>query len=157
MTPRPGAPRVGSMVLSAGVFAGWYTIATDPTCISLMNMMMSSTRGVLVTGEDTCKSDREPSSGRGGGFHRPCSYRLVYPSEAPSARLRTARMFSRVDTQMLASHMHDGHDGRHDLYMWSTQPAKACVSNRVINRVDDAPAWRASRRLDGPSAGVFAG
>ena len=117
------------MVLSAGVFAGWYTIATDPTCISLMNMMMSSTRGVLVTGEDTCKSDREPSSGRGGGCHRPCSYRLVYPSEAPSARLRTARMFSRVDTKMLASHMHDGHDGRHDLYMWSTQPAKTCVSD----------------------------
>ena len=27
----------------------------DPTCTSLMNMMMSSTRGVLVTGEDTCK------------------------------------------------------------------------------------------------------
>ena len=29
----------------------------DPTCTSLMNMMMSSTRGVLVTGEDTCKHD----------------------------------------------------------------------------------------------------
>ena len=70
-----------------------------------------------------------PSSGRGGGCHRPCSYRLVYRSEAPSARLRTARMFSRVDTKMLASHMHDGHDGRHDLYMWSTQPAKTCVSD----------------------------
>ena len=27
----------------------------DPTCTSLMNMMMSSTRGVLLTGEDTCK------------------------------------------------------------------------------------------------------
>ena len=38
-------------------------------------------------------------------------------------------MFSRVDTQMLASHMHDGHDGRHDLYMWSTCPAKTCVSD----------------------------
>ena len=48
------------MVLSAGVFAGWYTIATDPTCTSLMNMMMSSTRGVLVTGEDTC--DHEAST-----------------------------------------------------------------------------------------------
>ena len=67
-------------------------------------------------------------------------------------------MFSRVDDRMLASHMHDGHDGRHDLYMWSTQPAKACVTNDgTLNRVDDAPAWRASRRLDGPSAGVFAG
>jgi len=27
----------------------------------------------------------------------------------------------------------------------------------LINRVDGAPAWRASRRLDGPSTGVFAG
>ena len=32
----------------------------DPTCTSLMNMMMSSTRGVLVTGEDTC--DHEAST-----------------------------------------------------------------------------------------------
>ena len=55
----------------------------------------------------------------------------MYRSEAPSARLRTARMFSRVDTKMLASHMHDGHDGRHDLYMWSTRPAKTCV-RRII-------------------------
>ncbi len=31
------------------------TIILEPTCTSLMNMMMSSTRGVLVTGEDTCK------------------------------------------------------------------------------------------------------
>ena len=70
----------------------------------------------------------EPSSGRCGGFHRPCSYRRVYPSEAPSARLRTARMFSRVDyLELAALHMHDGPDGRHDLYMWSTQPAKTCV------------------------------
>jgi hypothetical protein len=28
--------------------------------------------------------------------------------------------------ELAALHMHDGHDGRHDLYMWSTQPAKAC-------------------------------
>ena len=57
-------------------------------------------------------------------------------------------------------HMHDGPDGRHDLYMWSTRPAKTCVTantKRLINRVDDAPAWRAARRLDGPAAGVFAG
>ena len=88
---------------------------------------------MLVTGEDTCQQliswNLEPSSGRGGGFHRPCSYRLVYRSEAPSARLRTAQMFSRVDESNCAvtSHMHDDPDGRHDLYMWSTQPAKTCV------------------------------
>ena len=31
-----------------------------------------------------------------------------------------------------------------------------CVS-RGTHRVDDTSAWRAARRLDGPSAGVFAG
>ena len=37
-------------------------------------------------------------------------------------------MFSRVDyLELAALHMHDGPDGRHDLYMWSTQPAKTCV------------------------------
>ena len=41
-TPRPGAPRVGSMVLTAGVFAGLargklLVVSTDPTCISLMS------------------------------------------------------------------------------------------------------------------------
>ena len=56
-----------------------------------------------------------------------------------------------------ALHMHDGPDGRHDLYMWSTHPAKTCVTAGDLNRVDGAPAWRASRRLDGPSASVFAG
>ena len=41
-TLRPGAPRVGSMVLTAGVFAGLargklLVVSTDPTCIALMS------------------------------------------------------------------------------------------------------------------------
>ena len=50
------------MVLSAGVFAGLargkllnIECTKDPTCTSLM--AVTSTRGVLVTGEDTCKHD----------------------------------------------------------------------------------------------------
>ena len=30
-------------------------------------------------------------------------------------------------------------------------------SKEYLNRVDGTSAWRAARRLDGPSAGVFAG
>jgi hypothetical protein len=103
----------------------------DPTCTSLMNMMMSSTRGVLVTGEDTC--DHEAST-----IER--TRRRVSSAMFVSfgASLRGAvgpiedgtDVFAGQDLD-LELHMHDDPDGRHDLYMWSTQPAKACVTGYV--------------------------
>ena len=123
--------------------------------------MMSSTRGVLVTGEDTCKHDymieaiertlRRVSSAMFVSFGVSLGG-AVGPIEDG-----TDVFAGQTKKVIEALHMHDGPDGRHDLYMWSTHPAKTCVTAGDLNRVDGAPAWRASRRLDGPSAGVFAG
>ena len=113
------------MVLSAGVFAGlgrgFHVYLLDDGKRPL------STRGVLVTGEDTC--DHEASTIE-RTLRRVSSAMLV--SFGVSLRGAVGPIEDGTDVFAgqfeFALHMHDGPDGRHDLYMWSTQPAKTCVT-----------------------------
>ena len=63
-------------------------------------------------------------------------------------------MFSRVlsdpgQTTCSLDLKHVEHQTRENICVWKGEGN--------FNRVDDTSAWRAARRLDGPSAGVFAG
>ena len=95
--------------------------------------MRFNTRGVLVTGEDTCieaktieRTRRRVSSAMFVSFGVSLGG-AVGPIEDGTD------VFAGRYRELAALHMHDGHDGRHDLYMWSTQPAKACVTIKQGN------------------------
>ena len=113
------------MVLSAGVFAGLargkllnIECTKDPTCTSLM--AVTSTRGVLVTGEDTC--DHEASTIE-RTLRRVSSAMFVSSGVSLGGAVGPIEDGTDVfagQCELAALHMHDGHDGRHDLYMWST-------------------------------------
>ena len=92
--------------------------------------MMSSTRGVLVTGEETCKQ----ISSRGRTIER--TRRRVSSAMFVSFGISLGGAVGPIEDgtdvfagqcELAALHMHDGPDGRHDLYMWSMRPAKTCV------------------------------
>ena len=81
--------------------------------------MMSSTRGVLVTGEDTC--DHEASTIE-RTLRRVSSAMFVSSGVSLGGAVGPIEDGTDVfagQCELAALHMHDGHDGRHDLYMWS--------------------------------------
>ena len=124
--------------------------------------MMSSTRGVLVTGEDTCKqmitkrtierTRRRVSSAMFVSFGVSLGG-AVGPIEDGTACFRGSipKCWPPTCTMILMDVMICT-CGAHNLRKHACEESK-----EYLNRVDDAPAWRASRRLDGPSADVFAG